>query len=386
MYGVFLANFVGFIEPGLMSTEAQLLALPTAPIDHVMFQLTAWFVFDKANTLFAFLFGLGFYLQMSRLSARGVDFERVYLRRLTVLLVFGILHTVFLWCWDILQLYALAGFLLFALRGLRDRTMLVLGLVLALFGRAAYELASVSLSLETWHGFPAVFSEAAALERQALSAAGDYGGLVAAFGRMTLVDWLLNGSILGWLLYALGRFLIGAWVGRRGWLQDIPRYLEDFRRVRNIALPAGLLAEGLLMLVRYYGNTDRLPEWPHWVALAEALHLLAVPVLAAGYLSAIVVGLHSARLRRWLAPFGHAGRMALTNYVAQSVFYGLVLFGVGPGLALAGKIGVSQVIVIVTLAYAAQIALSRLWLQRLRYGPLEWVWRRLTYGSLSKSQ
>jgi uncharacterized protein len=365
-----------------MSTEAQLLALPTAPLDEVMFQLTAWFVFDKANTLFAFLFGLGFYLQMSRLTARGVDFERVYLRRLTVLLVFGILHTVFLWCWDILQLYALAGFLLFALRGVSDRALLAIGLPLALVGRSFHEFLTGYLPLESWHGYASQFSDAAVLNRQALSQSGDYVGLIRAFGEFTLTDWLLNGAIVGWLAYVLGRFLIGAWVGRRGWLQDIPRFLDGFRRVRNVALPAGLLAEGILMLVRYYGRTGRLPEWPHWVALADALHLLTVLVLAAGYLSAIVVGLHSPGLRRWLAPFRHAGRMALTNYVAQSVFYGLVLFGVGPGLALGGKIGVTQVIVIVTLAYAAQIALSRLWLQRFRYGPLEWVWRRLTYGAL----
>jgi uncharacterized protein len=73
--------------------------------------------------------------------------------------------------------------------------------------------------------------------------------------------------------------------------------------------------------------------------------------------------------------------MALTNYFTQSLVYALVLFGVGPGLGLAGRIGTIEVFAIVTAAYAAQIALSKAWLARFRYGPLEWLWRRLTYGT-----
>ena len=82
-----------------------------------------WLVADKANTIFAFLFGLGFYLQMQRLQLRGVDFERLYKRRLTVLLFIGFLHLFFVWTWDILHLYALAGFILLPLRRLSNRAI-----------------------------------------------------------------------------------------------------------------------------------------------------------------------------------------------------------------------------------------------------------------------
>ena len=110
LFGVFLVNLTQFASVNVMSTEPQLLSLPSAPVDLALYDVLGWLFFDKANTIFAFLFGLGFYLQMQRLEARGADFEVVYLRRLCVLLAIGSIHVVFLWAWDILHLYALAGF------------------------------------------------------------------------------------------------------------------------------------------------------------------------------------------------------------------------------------------------------------------------------------
>lgn len=121
-----------------------------------------------------------------------------------------------------------------------------------------------------------------------------------------------------------------------------------------LALAAGLIADGVARLIDYHGSTDRLPDWDHWELLAGALHMLAVPMLAAGHLYAIVVGLHSSGARRFLASFAYAGRMALTNCVGQSAFYALVLFGVGPGLALAGRMGSTAVVAVVTVAFASQ--------------------------------
>ena len=123
-----------------------------------------------------------------------------------------------------------------------------------------------------------------------------------------------------------------------------------------------------------------LPEWEHREFLAEALHLLAVPVLAAGYVAGIVVAFQGDIGRRLLAPFASVGRMALTNYIAQSLVIGFVLFGIGPGLALAGKIGASALSGIVVVAFVAQVIFSRWWLERFAYGPAEWAWRALTYG------
>jgi uncharacterized protein len=372
LFGVFLMNFTAFAGEGVMATELQTLSLPTAGLDHAVEATLDFLMKDKANTIFAFLFGLGFYLQMSRLEARGRDAEAIYRRRLTVLLIIGIAHNCLLWNWDILHLYALAGFLLLAFRRAGNRTLVIAGLVLAAFGRTAVK---ALLDVTGSEAGDVGYSNSAALARQALSEQGDYLGLVRHFFDITIINYVLSGFLLGWLAYALGRFFIGAWVGRRGWITHAARFANGWRRLMRWGLLLGLLLEGTAYLMVAYDW----PEIENQRLIVVSLHLLAVPVLAAGYVAAIVTGLQggAARILGWFAP---AGRMALTNYLTQSFVLAFVLFGVGPGLALAGKIGTTAVLGIVVVTYTAQVLFSRWWLGRFAYGPMEWVWRALTYG------
>lgn len=378
LFGVFLMNFVGFAGVGVMATGQQLLTLPTGPLDFTLLQICQWLVLDKANTLFAFLFGLGFSLQMQRLEARGADFERIYRRRLLILLAIGFAHNFLLWAWDILHVYAMVGFALLAVRRVATQKLLIWGLLLAVFGRTLIETLAEFAGLGA--DLPDQYSDEIVEARQAMSVAGNYPGLVRIFAQYYWFDFVANGMLIGWLLYAFGRFLLGAYVGRQGWLQNVAAHLPGFRRVLRVTLPAGLIFEGIAHIVGLYGRLGRLPEWEHWKFLGEALHLFAVPLLATGYVCAIVVGLHRPLGKLVLSPFGYAGRMALTNYLLQSFVYALVLFGVGPGLALAGRIGTLMVVALVIAVYAGQILFSRWWLTRFAYGPFEWVWRALTYG------
>jgi uncharacterized protein len=381
LFGVFLMNFTAFSAANVMSTEQQLLSLPSAPLDHALSQVLAWLAMDKANTLFAFLFGLGFYLQMQRLEKRGIDFVPLYRRRLAVLLVIGTIHFAFIWTWDILHLYALAGFVLLAFRTMSNRDLVAVGIICAVLGRIAEKAVVEFTAASTWTGAPDPYADAAVLERQQLSQSGDYFAIVGNFFDWAMVDYLLSGMILGWMFYVLGRFFIGAWVGRHGWIERAKDYLPGWRRVFRVALPAGLIIEGLAVLLL---ESPLLPEQEHREFFGQVLHLAAVPVLATGYIAAVVVGFQTSFGRRLLAPFAASGRMALTNYITQSFVMGYVLFGVGPGLALAGRIGTVAITEIVIVVYCAQILVSRLWLAHFQYGPFEWLWRALTYGSLPR--
>lgn len=378
LFGVFLVNFTGFASAPIMATEQQLLSLPHAPFDLALFDVLRWLLLDKANTLFAFLFGLGFYLQMQRLEHRGVDFEALYRRRLTVLLVIGFIHFFFFWTWDILHLYALAGFLLLPLRRLTARSLLIAGVLFALFGRTLQKGLAEFGNAGSWTGLPGGYEDSDVVLRQQLSESGDYFGIVSNFFDWVFVDYLASGLILGWLCYALGRFLLGAWVGRKEWIARSAEFLPGWRKVLRWTLPAGLIVEGLATLLM---ESPMLEDFEHREFIADAVHLLAVPVLATGYVAAVVVAFQGGRGRRVLAPFATVGRMALTNYLTQSLVYGFVLFGVGPGLALAGKIGTTAIVGIVVCFFALQVVFSRWWLGRYSHGPAEWVWRRLTYGA-----
>jgi uncharacterized protein len=377
LFGVFLVNFTVFASAPIMSTESQLLSLATAAVDHALFDVLHWLFFDKANTLFAFLFGLGFALQLQRLDGRGVDFEALYKRRLSVLLAFGVVHFFFVWTWDILHLYALAGFLLLPLRRLSNRALVITGLLLAAFGRTTVKTLDEFGTPGSWSGLPGGYSDEDVLLRQQISESGDYFALVDNFFEWVFIDYIASGFILGWLAYALGRFLIGAWVGRHEWVTRAADFLAGWRRLLRWALPAGLILEGLATLL---GESPLLGDFEHRRFFADTLHLLAVPVLAAGYVAAIVVAFQGGRGRRLLGPFAAVGRMALTNYLTQSLVFGFVLFGFGPGLALAGKIGTTAIVGIVVGFFALQVFVSRWWLSRYAYGPAEWVWRALTYG------
>ncbi len=135
LFGVLLVNIYEFGGEDVLITADQLAALPSAALDE---RLTFWlslFVYDKANTLFAFLFGFGFWVQMERLEARGAPFRSIYLRRAAILLIIGWVHLLCLFGWDILHIYGIAAFILFFCRRLPDRALLWIGVPLLLFAQ-----------------------------------------------------------------------------------------------------------------------------------------------------------------------------------------------------------------------------------------------------------
>ena len=374
LFGVLLVNFVGFAGGGLMATDAQLGALPTAQVDHVTDFMVEWLATNKANTLFATLFGLGFYIQISR-NGDKPGFARRYSRRLLWLLAFGVLNMTLLWVWDILNLYAVAGFLLLAVRGWRTRTLVAVGLILAMFSSSVMNVLAdaAGITLMDWNPY----SDAAVIERQKASLAGDYGQLVELFWRYTWVEWFAGGMFFFWIAYAGGRFMLGAAIGRSGVLDDIPSHLPVLRKIRNLTLAFGLALAFVVVA---------LAEWPEQLlggtgeTAAELLKSPSALLLAAGYACMVATGWHTPTGRKLLAPLRPVGQMALTNYLMQGLAYAFVLFGVGPGLALGGKLGTSAVVGIVLAFFAFQSVFSHWWLARFRFGPMEWLWRWLTYG------
>ncbi len=376
LLGVLLMNFVGFAGPYVVATSEQLSALPTAKIDEQAYFAVQWLVGDKANTMFATLFGLGFYLQMKRGEGRP-GFEARYRRRLFWLLVFGWLNATLLWIWDILNLYALAGFFLLAMRRWRTRSLLAFGLVAAMYSDHAQEWLNEWVGV--WRGTDGLYSDPVILARQQVVVEGDYPSVVATFWEWTWNEWILGGLLFAWLIYALGRFALGACIGRSGILDDVDGHLPLLRKVMLIALPGGLV---FALVVRLLGEEQWIPFGDGETSshIGEALRSPAALLLVAGYSAAIVVALRRPLGARFFGLFAPVGQMALTNYLVQGFLYGFVLFGIGPGLGLAGRIGTSSVILLSILFFAGQIAFSRWWLSRYRFGPMEYLWRALTYG------
>jgi uncharacterized protein len=278
----------------------------------------------------------------------------------------------------VLHLYAATGLVLFAFRKVGDRTLLIGGLVLAVLGRFISDQSLIAAGI-SGPAFDAAYSDEAILARQAASQSGDYFAWIAATTRLTTLDWWASGLALSWFIYVLGRFMVGSWVARRGWFQRAAELKTHWRRWALVTVPIGLTLELAAVSIEFAVGEESLAATP-WEAVASLIHLIALPVLAAGYACMVVTAHTKSGPRPVTQAFAQVGRMALTNYVIQSFIIGFLLLGVGPGLGLAGKAGATLLLVLALLAFAGQVVLSALWLRHFAFGPLEFVWRALTYG------
>ncbi len=183
----------------------------------------------------------------------------------------------------------------------------------------------------------------------------------------------MQGQSVGFAIIVLGVFLLGAWFIRAGVMTDPAAHLPLFRRLAWIGIPLGigLSVAGVMVAPSHLrGQNDAAFQ------LGMSLGLLGSLAASVGYIGAIVLGLHG-RLRHWFAILAPAGRMALTNYIAQSVIG--TWFFYGYGLGQWGMPRAQQVLYVLAV-FALQVLASRWWLARFRYGPLEWLWRWATYG------
>lgn len=326
----------------------------------------------KSVTLFSFLFGVGLSVQLERAAARGAAFGAYAARRLSSLLAFGLLHIALLWCGDILYYYALIGapLLLFLRRSARAAfiwgvALIVLPLVAGLL------LASPPTAAELAHRQ----AQAVAGAQASLAAYGHGSWLQAATFRLHQF-WGIFQDVKSFVPYTLGLFLLGAAAWKRGVFRDPESHLKLIRAVAWLGL-VGLVAT--LALVAWALRAGRFSDLDLGSDLAM-LGYLITPLLSFGYAAWILLLWRREAWRRvlaWLAPMG---RMALTNYLLQSLVLTWLFNGYGFGLY--GKLGPFLGTLGIGLAlYALQILLSIVWLRRFQYGPLEWLWRCLTYGA-----
>jgi len=297
----------------------------------------------------------------------------------------GVAHLFLLFQGDIVSTYALMGFTLLLFHKRSDRTILLWA---AAFLFISPILVNVGHRLPQWLGSPgaADAAKAANEHRAALRA-----GVLEAFMNGSWLATVRVGAAyyVGDLFKMLstffpvivGRFLLGLWAGRRRLFHDAPEHLPFFRRLFGWGLAAGLFASGAGLLAwqlfsRKIVDPDALPWLPF--VMAPMRHLGEVG-MAAAYVSAITLLFQRETWRRRLSVFAPVGRMALSNYLLQSVIGALVFYGYGLGL-MSRKLGSAALLGVTLAIFALQILLSRLWLSRFRFGPAEWVTRSLTYG------
>jgi uncharacterized protein len=328
---------------------------PSSPLDRAVETVLTLAIDLKAFALFSLLFGIGLAIQFERLS-KSPRSTSLLVRRLAVLLALGLIHLCLIWNGDILTEYALAGLMvlpfLFGPRGLLAVAALVfLGLYLAMQAFPPPGL---------WPSTATMTQDVAEAHR--IYATGGFFDVLAFRLRELPLFAPLHAYIFP---RTIGLFLLGAFAWRTGILRNPPHHLLFSIAAACISLGAALILSHAFA----FTAGGRIGT------LAEPLGTI---VLALGY-GAAIIGIASLdsgkKLVGWAAPLG---RMAFTNYLAQSVIFGWIFYGYGLGLF--GQLGVTSALAIGVAVYAAQVLFSAWWLGRYRYGPVEWLWRTLMYG------
>ncbi|MFP4228419.1 MAG: DUF418 domain-containing protein [Salinivenus sp.] len=352
---------------------------------------TAFFS-GKFYTLFSLLFGIGFAIQFVR-SSGDRSFLRHFSRRLFFLFLIGLVHLWGLWFSDILVLYALCGYVLLLFKDLSDRALLVATLLLlclpglhAWYLQAAdggYTTAFYQLVSNQWMaaGLPQFSTEYETFQMRDVVAVirSDSWGTVLQFNAIGPLLRAYGLALDARFIKVLAVFVLGVWMGRQILHR---RFHENTRGLWRLALGGWLI--GLPLNLIYGLDTPSFLSDSDFLLLKDVITPFAYVALTLGYVATFFL-LFRTRLGTALdALFSPVGKSALSNYVLQSVVGIALFYEVGLGLSTtAGSLLLTGITVAV---FAAQILVSWLWLRRYRYGPLEWLWRVLTYGRYMKNR
>lgn len=368
-------------------------------LDGLVESLTTFLVAEKFFSILSVLFGLGMAIMYQRATDRGVRFGPLYLRRLVGLFAIGVAHALLLYAGDFIGNYALLGLPLYFFRNVRPRALLAWSAVLLLVpclilaqGMLARPAAAPAAAAQAG----AAAAEAApapgpadearqaqearrqqrreALQRRVDESVAVYGrGSAAEIFRLRAREVVFQYSSLlfvGWKLFAM--FLVGVWCWRSGLVPELERRLPFVRRALAVALLVGLAGGSL----GFYG--ERAAGGGVALQLGACVgQAFGAPALAIVYMAALVLLYLGGVARLLLDALAPVGRMAMSNYVFQSLVCALIFHSYGLGRF--GRTSNLENVLIALGLCVVQVLLSRAWLRRFRFGPLEWLLRRFVY-------
>ena len=371
---------------GILLLNVRTFALPAAaysspvfggsetPLDLAVFSIVQMLADMKFMAIFSLLFGAGLVLFTQRAESSTGQSGSIWYRRMAWLLVIGLCHAWILWWGDILVTYALCGMIVYPLRKLSVRTLALMGFGLLAVGSLIWLGAGALVQL----GGPDVVDSVVAspdsvAAEMAVWRDSWWGQTPKRLGiAVALETWIFA----MWLFWRCGGLmLLGMAMFRSGWLQRSASIRRPLWMVL-IGLGGGLSvvaigmaanrADGWIGVDVMFANS----LWNYWGSIGVAAGWIGLVLLMCGV---DVFG----PIRGVLAG---VGRMALSNYLAQTVICGVIFYGWGFGWH--GEVGYAAQLLIVAAIWATQCIWSPLWLSRFRFGPMEWLWRSLTYWQL----
>ena len=373
--GILIGNMQWFSGYGLMP-PALVRQGPLA--DQATHFLVHFFVEGKFYSIFSFLFGFGFALQIARAEERGDLKASLFKRRLFWLLVIGLLHAYLLWSGDILSIYAVTGFVLILFRKKTNDALLRWAFVLLAIPILTYILLYILFVAYVPPGAVAKLDAAqidfwkATVRRVPQSS---YLQIITGYNLNMIAGRYASLIFEMRLPKLLAMFLLGSYAYRRGFFQNLSNHRPFIRRVLIYGLILGVV--GNVAFAAFAGAEAVFPPSPAGI-VGVISYAFGVPALALGLVALVATLWQKTAWRRvlvWLAP---VGRMALTNYLLQTVICVFIFYGYGFGQF--GRFGARAATLTALAIFIFQVFVSALWLKYFAYGPMEWIWRQLTYG------
>ena len=354
LFGVLLAN-VPYAGPDTI----------TGPWDEMLTFLSNFLISKKFITAFSILFGFGFYIQMTRAEERGVNFRKYFLIRMGLLFLIGVIHSYGIWNGDIIMSYALGGVFLMLFRKWPVKKLFLLAILFNVLLTGIFFIGNSALG---WQ----IYDYDYALD-------GEY-PITSSIARYLTINFIMN----PWtnflkdmpitLVFTFGNMLIGLILGKL----DFFRLSVKARKISTYFIVLG----GTIGLVSSY--------FFHKITIGEIeldLPLLWVPFVLAGgmilhslfYISVFIRAYQHPKIKKVLSFFNSVGCTALTNYIMQSVFYLIIFYHCTHLFQLFGKITMGQTFLLALVLFVVQTGLSYLWLKRHSQGPIEFLWKKISY-------
>ncbi|WP_176223986.1 DUF418 domain-containing protein [Thalassobacillus devorans] len=359
IFGIFMVNVPAFNAPYFLYGGEEIYW--SSGTSHTIQAIIDIFFQASFYTLFSFLFGFGIEMMRERLVDKGLRAKYVIGRRLVILIGFGLIHAFLIWHGDILLSYGLIGLLLLFFLNRKKKTLLAWGFSMLLIFTVFFTFSLYSLGSDYggWVNEPAIEQ-----------AEENYGnGTLFDIWSQNLNDWNYTNAPMNWpflIMSLLPMFLFGMYIARKKWLHQPKRHKKALVSLWAVTFLLFLVFKAGPYL---FGN-------PAWFQLMQ--DNIGGSASAVFYVVSVTLLYQSPIGKRWLRGLSYVGKLSLSNYILQSLFAFLLFYSVGFGLY--GQVSPLWSVIIVVLFYSVQTIASKWWLQSYRYGPLEWVWRTLTYG------
>ncbi|MEO0231827.1 MAG: DUF418 domain-containing protein [candidate division WOR-3 bacterium] len=380
LFGILLVNMKLYNHP------IQLFILPSKenlPINKFLEFFIKLLAEGKFYSLFSFLFGVGFYIQLKRFEEKNISFNSFYIRRLFILLLIGIFHGILIWPGDILSLYAIAGLFLLIFRKISNKWLIFISIILLsilplFFLMGAFGIKMVKIyepeSMKKIEESANIYSKMVEKSYIVYSK-----GNFFEITRQRIHDYF-SFTFFGNFFVSLNviaMFLLGIYFIRKNIFQNIDNNLSFLKKILIFGILIGIPTNILYAyIIRFIPKN--IPTFNLFLAFLG--YSIGAPLLCLFYISLILILYRYECVKKLLKPLSAMGKLSLSNYLLQSIICTTLFYGYGGKLF--GKLDVFYGLIITLLIFLFQLIISNLWIKKFKFGPFEYIWRVLSYKAI----